>query len=561
MNRTSVIPYSVLRELPNSVSDLTLESGIENLLIGKRVWCLYRVSTNQQVDHDEKNEADIPMQRKACHRFAEKMGWTIIHEEQEEGVSGHKVRAENRDKLQIIKEAAKRKEFDILLVFMFDRIGRIADETPFVVEWFVKNGIRVWSTKEGEQRFDSHTDKLTNYIRFWQADGESEKTSIRTSTRMGQIVEDGFYTGGSCPYGYKLVRQGRVNKRGHELYDLVINEDEAPLVRMIFEKYVEEGRGAQSIANLLNSLNVKNRSGQNWHPSSIRGMIKNITYIGILRSGESRSQVLPHLQIIDEQTFGAAQEITKQRSKKHEDTRHVPMNIKGQSLLAGNVFCGHCGARLSLTTNGKGRPRSDGTDAVRVRYVCQTKTRKHEPCGGQTGYTLHILDGIIEDIVHEIFRRVKCLSKSEVLGASYAAKMSEQKAVLKKAQREYQKAEHDLQGLRNEAVKAVNGESAFPLDLLSSLVKETEQKCVQLQETYQTAQAEVEKSDVLMDELRTTYNQFISWSNIYDTANIQTKKMIVCQLIERVDVFRGYELKIKFSISVEQFLLGLDISA
>lgn len=271
--------------------------------------------------------------------------------------------------------------------------------------------------------------------------------------------------------------------------------------------------------------------------------------------------MLPHLRIIDEQMFGAAQEITKQRSKHHEDTRHVPMNIKGQSLLAGNVFCGHCGARLSLTTNGKGRPRSDGTDAVRVRYVCQTKTRKHEPCGGQTGYTLHILDSMIEDMVHEIFRRVKCLSKSEVLGASYAAKMSEQKAIIRKAQREYQKAENDLKGLRNEVVKAVNGESAFPLDLLSSLVKETEQKCAQLQETYQAVQAEADKNDVLMDELRATYNQFISWSNIYDTANIQTKKMIVCQLIERVDVFKGYELKVKFSISVEQFILGLDISA
>lgn len=67
-------------------------------------------------------------------------------------MSGHKVRAENRDKLQIIKERAKQGKFDILLVFMFDRIGRIADETPFVVEWFVKNGIRVWSTQEGEQR-------------------------------------------------------------------------------------------------------------------------------------------------------------------------------------------------------------------------------------------------------------------------------------------------------------------------------------------------------------------------------------------------------------------------
>ena len=97
-----------------------------------RVCTLYRVSTDKQVDHNDKNQADIPMQRKACHAFCEKMGWVIVHEEQEEGVSGHKVRAENRDKLQIIKELAKQKKFDILLVFMFDRIGRIADETPFV---------------------------------------------------------------------------------------------------------------------------------------------------------------------------------------------------------------------------------------------------------------------------------------------------------------------------------------------------------------------------------------------------------------------------------------------
>ena len=89
------------------------------------------------------------MQRKACHKFAEAKGWVIVHEEQEEGVSGHKVRAAARDKLQIIKDYARKGKFDILLVFMFDRIGRIADETPFVVEWFVRNGIRVWSTQEG----------------------------------------------------------------------------------------------------------------------------------------------------------------------------------------------------------------------------------------------------------------------------------------------------------------------------------------------------------------------------------------------------------------------------
>ena len=96
-----------------------------------RVCCLYRVSTDKQVDFNSNHEADLPMQRKACHKFAEAKGWVIVHEEQEEGVSGHKVRAEARDKLQIIKEYARKGKFDILLVFMFDRIG-IAELYPLL---------------------------------------------------------------------------------------------------------------------------------------------------------------------------------------------------------------------------------------------------------------------------------------------------------------------------------------------------------------------------------------------------------------------------------------------
>ena len=98
--------------------------------MAERVYCLYRVSTNKQVDHDENNQADIPMQRKACHDFAAKMGWVIVGEEQETGVSGYKVSADDRDKLQLIKKYAEQGKFDILLVFMFDRLGRKSDETP-----------------------------------------------------------------------------------------------------------------------------------------------------------------------------------------------------------------------------------------------------------------------------------------------------------------------------------------------------------------------------------------------------------------------------------------------
>ena len=60
MNRTSIVPNDAVRNTPTT---------------GNRVYCLYRVSTNQQVDHDEKDEADIPMQRVECHKFADRMGW------------------------------------------------------------------------------------------------------------------------------------------------------------------------------------------------------------------------------------------------------------------------------------------------------------------------------------------------------------------------------------------------------------------------------------------------------------------------------------------------------
>ena len=93
-------------------------------------------------------------------------------------LTGRDVGLPERIPIQDLKIAAEKKEFDILLVFMFDRLGRIPNETPFVLEWFVKTGVEVWSAKEGQQTFETDVDYLMNYIRFWQAGGESRKTSI-----------------------------------------------------------------------------------------------------------------------------------------------------------------------------------------------------------------------------------------------------------------------------------------------------------------------------------------------------------------------------------------------
>lgn len=308
-------------------------------------------------------------------------------------------------------------------------------------------------------------------------------------------------------------------------------------------------------------MGIKNRAGKNWHPSSVRNILRNIMYVGILRSGAYHSDIIPELQIITPELFMEVQEIIYQRSNAYEKQRRIPRNTRGQSLLAGNVFCGHCGARLCLTTNGKGRPRADGTDTVRVRYTCQTKSRKHEPCDGQTGYTLTILDGMIDDIIHQVLRYAKSVSKAEILAAGYQAQMGEQKAIVNKAQREYEKARNDLQVLNAEIVNALTGNSAFTPDMLKEAIARTEEKCAAFEQDYELAKRALDDSEAYLEKLSTRYDRFVEWSDIYDTATIETKKMIVSQIIERVDVFRDYRLKIKFTISVEQFILGLDISA
>ena len=78
---------------------------------------------------------------------------------------------------------------------------------------FIKHGIEMWSVNEGEQRMDNHLDKLMNYIRFWQANGESQKMSARVKPRLNQMM-DGIFTGGVAPFGDKLIKSGEINKKG-----------------------------------------------------------------------------------------------------------------------------------------------------------------------------------------------------------------------------------------------------------------------------------------------------------------------------------------------------------
>ena len=256
------------------------------------------------------------------------------------------------------------------------------------VEWFVKNGIEVWSVTEGEQRFDNHTDNLLNFIRFWQADGESQKTAIRVKESMNQMTEKGLYTGGVTPFGYITAPSGRFNKNGKELIDLVVDPTEAPIVCMIFDKSVREGYGSYRLASHLNSMDIKTHNGSKFQSNTINRILKNRIYCGYYTSGDIISPHLPNLQIIDEGTFDQAQRIIEQRNRKKEQKTQIAFHTKGNTLLSGNIYCTHCGSHMTATSCVDKYTRKDGSQYYmrRQRYIYSRKGRNTKDCEGQSAY-------------------------------------------------------------------------------------------------------------------------------------------------------------------------------
>ena len=255
-------------------------------------------------------------------------------------------------------------------------------------------GIEIWSAREGPQRFESHADKLINYIRYWQASGESLKISERTKTRMQQLTSEGFYCGGRAPYGYRLVKTGRVNPRGRDVHDLQIIPGEAAVIRIVFDYYIRYGYGGRRIATELAAQGIYDRNGEVFHPSSINAFLHRELFTGVMCRGGVRSQLNPELQIISPETFQAAQQVMEQRKQ-----GQLPKKLVGRALLSGNVYCGCCGGRIFASTVRKTHRVIEHNEKIPV-YKCYNRVQHRERCSAQSTYRAERID-------KEVLRQLK----------------------------------------------------------------------------------------------------------------------------------------------------------
>ena len=153
---------------------------------------------------------------------------------------------------------------------------------------------------------------------------------------------------------------------------------------------------------------------------------------------------------------------------------------------------------------------------------------------------------------------MKGVSKSDVIKLRYADELEIRKARLNMLKADYSKEFENLSILKSEVIKAIKGESSFSADTLSELIAEAEKECSRLLSLVADSEKDVADGESLLKNLSDSFDELISWAELYDEASFEKKKMIVNCLIKRVEVSRGYNLKVEFNIDFQQFIARID---
>ena len=370
------------------------------LMTGKRsgrVAAIYaRVSSDRQ-----RREQTIRSQTAALRELAAARDLLVVEDLvfEDEGVSGTVLR---RPGLERLRDLAVEGRFEVLLCHAPDRLARRYAYQVLLLEEFQRAGIEVIFAKEPE-RSGTPEDELLRQFQGMIA--EYERAQIAERCRRGKLHRA---RGGAvsvmarAPYGYRYVKRSE-----HADAFFEVDEAEAPVVREIFRRYLEEDESIAKIGRWLTAQGVPTRTrATGWNNATIWGMLRNPAYAGQAAYGKtratgevvratrqarlrgqrsthiSREEVAPEdwkritvPALISEEQFALAQE------RLHRNSRFSPRNTCRPSLLQGILVCRECGYAYyrcsTRSKNGKLREyyRCSGTDGHRrpEGRVCENR--------------------------------------------------------------------------------------------------------------------------------------------------------------------------------------------
>lgn len=301
---------------------------------------------------------------------------TVVDIYEDAGKSGKSIEGRPAFK-KMLSDIENGLQIDYILVYKLSRFGRNAADILNSLEFIQSYGINLICIEEG---IDSSQASGKLLISVLSAVAEIERENIIEQTMNGrkEKARQGGWNGGFAPYGYYLKDK-----------NLFIQEEEAEVIRIIYDKFANTEMGYGGVAQYLNLQGIKKIQRQNgklseWSGHLVRQILDNPVYCGKIAFGRRAKEKVKgtknqyrqawqeeyivadgkHEAIISEELWNKVREKRietgiKQPSKVGKDRSH---------LLTGLLRCPVCGG--PMYTNKHAWTNKDGTYKEVYYYVC-----------------------------------------------------------------------------------------------------------------------------------------------------------------------------------------------
>lgn len=305
--------------------------------------------------------------------------WDLIEKYIDEGITGTSVN--KRPQFLRMIEDAKHKKFDLIITREVSRFARNTVDTLQYTRMLKKYGVEVYFISDNIKTFEGDGElRLT--IMATLAQEESRKMSLRVRAGVKTSMEKGVVWGNGSILGYDKVGK-----------ELVVNKEQAKVVRRIFDQYLR-GKGYCEIARTLEEDGILTATGKkHWHHNVIKQILDNSIYCGIMtyhkeyvRDYLEQKKIknygeIPricvrgnHEPIISEEEFESVQKIRASRRYSDEGPheKHLKGGRKQSKTTIGALLECECGASMNRTT------WSNYKDRVASGYYCYNRSQKNK---------------------------------------------------------------------------------------------------------------------------------------------------------------------------------------
>jgi len=312
-----------------------------------------RVSTEEQA----REGFSIRAQQEKLSTYANVMEWDLYKIYADEGISGKNIT--DRPAINDMISDIKSKKIENVLVFKVDRLTRSTKDLTELLEIFQENNCAFNSLMES---IDTKSASGRMFLKIIGIFAEFERENIAERVKLGfeKKAREGYSLSTYCPsYGYNRENGNNVQE---------INEEEAEIVKEMFDMYLNQDKSFVGIASELNIRKVPSKMGKFWHAKTVQRMLCNPNYIGKVRhcindderyfEAEGR-----HEGFIDEELYNKAQ-----AKMGNNTTKAYTKRPREENYFSGVMECALCGRKL--TGCGNVRKNKDGSKNYFAHYVC-----------------------------------------------------------------------------------------------------------------------------------------------------------------------------------------------